>query len=197
VSRVAWPAAVVALAATLAGACAGDRSGRDATASVDSTKFGDDRGAQGDTARLVPEVALLERLIDQYEGLDVVMDGLAGATNGSAVHGRASKRNRHEDAAKAQLLDVLQAEFGERYQPRTPASAARTTDSIGGLPHDAGTRALDSLVLSHHRRVAQTIADALPSVQNARVRDVLLKLSDHLRAEIRKLSTGLSPGGPG
>jgi len=196
VSRAAWCS--VAVAAVLAGACGGDRSGRDATASVDSTTFGDDRTAQGDTARVVvPDVALLERLIDQYEGLDVVMDRLAGPTSGSPVRGQASKGNRHEDAAKAQLLGVLQAEFGERYQPRTPEGAARATDSIGGLPRDAGRRALDALVLSHHRRVAQVIADALPSVRNTRVRDVLVELSDRLRAEIRKLSADLSPGGTG
>ena len=83
--------------------------------------------------------------------------------------------------AKGRLLDLLQAEFGERYHPRTPEGAAHTADSIGALPHDEGTRALDALVLSHHRSVARTIADALPSVQNARVRRCCVDLSEHLR----------------
>jgi hypothetical protein len=186
-------ALALALATAAAAACGRDRTDRDATAAVDSTTFGDDR-VQGDTARVVPEVALLERLIDQYEGLDVVMDELAGPTSGSAVRGRASKGDRHEDAAKAQLLDLLASEFGERYQPRTPKAAARTTGSIGSLARDAGRRALDSLVLSHHRRVARTIAEALPTVRNGRVRDVLAGLSDHLRTEIRQLSAELGPG---
>ena len=92
--------------------------------------------------------------------------------------------------AKARLLDLLQAEFGERYHPRTPEGAARTTDSIGRLPHEGGARALDALVLSHHRAVARAIADALPSVRNARVREALLELSADLAKEIQKLTAG-------
>ena len=196
-SRASALRIALALAAAPIAACGGDRSGRDATASIDSTKFGDDRVSQGDTVRTVAEVALLERLIDQYERLDVVMDKLAGPTSGSPVQGKSWNGDRHEDAAKARLLDVLQAEFGERYQPRTPAGAAHTADSIGALPHDAGTRALNALVLSHHRRVAQAIADALPSLKNARVREVLADISEHLRKEIEQLSGGRPPSGSG
>lgn len=190
------------LGTALAPACGGDRSGaaaaaRDATASVDSTKFGDDRAAQGDTARVAPDVVLLEGLVDQYEGLDVVMDELAGPTNGSPAQGHAWSGDRHEDAAKARLLDLLQREFGERYQPRTPAETARLTDSIGRLPHEAGTRALDALVLTHHRRAARSIAAGLPSVRNARVRAELVDLSERLRKEIEKLSLRRPANGSG
>lgn len=172
----------LALTAALAAACGGERSGRE-SAAVDSTTFGDNRAAQGDSARAVPDVALLERLIDEYEGLDVVMDRLAGPVRGKAWSG-----DRHEDAAKASLLDLLQTQYGERYLPRTPAGVARTTDSIDALPRDAGTRALEDLVLRHHRRVAQAIGTALPSVSNGRVREGLVQLHEHLRKEIDQLS---------
>ncbi len=196
------PVLGLVLVTALAPACGRDRSGgdavaRDASASVDSTKFGDDRAAQGDTARIAPDVILLEGLVDQYERLDVVMDELAGPTSGSPVQGHASSGDRHEDAAKARLLDLLQREFGERYQPRTPAKTARLTDSIGRLPHDAGTHALDALVLTHHRRVARSIAAGLPSVRNARVRAELVDLSERLRQEIEKLSARRPPSGSG
>jgi hypothetical protein len=181
----------VALALTVAGAAAGGggRSGP-AAAPGGTPLFGDDRATQGDSARAVPDVALLERLIDEYEGLDVAMDRLAGLASQSTVRGKAWSGDRHEDASKASLLDVLQREYGEHYVPRTPAGAARTADSIGTLPRDAGTRALKDLVLRHHRRVAQTIGDALPSVRNSRVRDVLVDLHEHLRKEIDELSAG-------
>jgi hypothetical protein len=194
-SRASALPVAVALAATLVSACGADRSGRDATASVDSTKFGDDRASQGDIAPTVRDVAVLERLIDQYEGLDVVMDAVAGPTSGSPVQGKSWKGDRHEDAAKDRLLDVLQTEFGERYQPRTPKGAAHTADSISALAHDAGTRALDALVLTHHRGVVRTIGDALPSLRNARVREVLVDLSQRLRKEIQELSERRPPSG--
>jgi hypothetical protein len=178
---------VLALAFGAAG-CGPDRSaGRESASVPESTLFGDDRARQGDTARTLPDLALLERLVDEYEGLDVVMDGVAVPRSGSRVQGKASKGDRHEDAAKGRLLDLLQAEFGERYHPRTPAGVARTTDSIASLPRDAGIRALDALVLDHHRRVAAAIAAALPTVRSPRVRAALAELHDSLEEEIRKL----------
>jgi hypothetical protein len=178
--------ALAVLALSPAG-CGGDRGNDRSTASVDSTLFGDDRTV-ADTARAVVEVALLERLIDEYEGLDVLMDRLAGPASGSPLQGRASKGDRHEDAAKARLLDVLQSEYGERYQPRTPKGVGHIADSIEALPTATAHGALDAVVLSHHRRVARAIGDALPSVRNAGVREVLTELQDHLRKEIRQLS---------
>ena len=107
-------------------------------------------------------MALLERLIDEYEGLDVVMDELAGPAGPSTVQGRAWKANRHEDAAKGRLLELLQREFGERYHPKTPRGAGGRIDSIASLPQEAGRRALTALVIDHHRRVADEIVAQLP-----------------------------------
>lgn len=184
----------VAVALTLAAGCGPDRSaGRESAAAPDSTLFGDDRASQGDAARTLPDLALLERLVDEYEGLDVVMDGVAVPTSGSRVQGKASKGDRHEDAAKGRLLDLLQTEFGERYHPRTPSGVARTTDSIASLPRDAGNRALEALVLEHHRRVAAAIAEALPTVRSPRVRAALTELHESLENEIRKLGGGTAP----
>jgi hypothetical protein len=188
----------VALALALAGGCGRDRSaGRESAAVPESTLFGDDRARQGDTARILPDLALLERLVDEYEGLDVVMDGVAVPRSGSRVQGKASKGDRHEDTAKGRLLDLLQAEFGERYHPRTPEGVARTTDSIASLQRDAGIRALNALVLDHHRRVAAAIAAALPTVQSPRVRAALAELHDNLEKEIRKLGGETAPGAAG
>jgi len=161
---------------------------------ADSTLFGDDRARQGDSARTLPEVALLERLVDEYEQLDVVMDELAGSANGiGGVRGKAWKGDRHEDAEKDRLLHLLQVEFGERYHPRTPEGAARRTDQIAALPPDAGTRALNALVLDHHRRVRREIAEGLPNVRNPRVREVLTTVQRRLDEEIAKLSSGVAP----
>jgi hypothetical protein len=188
----------ILLALALAAGCGPDRSaGRESASVPESTRFGDDRARQGDTARTLPDLALLERLVDEYEGLDVVMDGVAVPRSGSRVQGKASKGDRHEDAAKGQLLDLLQTEFGERYHPRTPDGVARTTDSISSLPRDAGTRALDALVLDHHRRVAAAIAAALPRVRSPRVRAALAELHVSLEKEIRKLGGGTAPGAAG
>jgi hypothetical protein len=188
----------IVLALALAAGCGSDRSaGRESAAVPESTLFGDDRARQGDTARTLPDLALLERLVDEYEGLDVVMDGVALPTSGSRVQGKASKGDRHEDAAKGRLLDLLQNEFGERYHPRTPDGVARTTDSIASLPRDAGLRALHALVLEHHRRVAATIAAALPTVRSPRVRAALAELHDSLEKEIRKLGGGTAPAAAG
>lgn len=178
---------VLLLALTAAPACGRGDSGRESGMS-DSTLFGDDRARRGDSARVVPDVALLERLVDEYEQLDVVMDELAGSEDGDGVRGTAWKGNRHEDAAKGRLLDLLQVEFGERYQPRTPEGAARRTDQIAALPPDASTRALNMLVLAHHRRVREAIRQDLPQLRNPRVRKALAELQRDLDEEIEKLS---------
>jgi hypothetical protein len=175
------------LAAALAAACGRGDSSRESAMS-DSTLFGDDRARQGDTARTAPDVALLERLVDEYEQLDVVMDELAGSPKGSSVRGNAWKGDRHEDADKERLLDLLQTEFGERYHPKTPEGAARRTDQIAALPPEDGTRALNALVLDHHRRVREEIGGALPGLGNPRVREELIKLRQHLDEEIEKLA---------
>jgi hypothetical protein len=180
------------LTVAMAAACRRDDSPRE-SGMADSTLFGDDRARQGDSARTVPDVALLEHLVDDYEQLDVVMDELAGPTSGSAVKGKAWKGDRHEDAAKERLLDLLQAEFGERYHPRTPEGAARRTDGIAALPPDAGTRALNGLVLGHHQRVYQAIGEALPRLQNPRVREEVTRLRQHLAEEIEQLKRGPLP----
>lgn len=192
--RPSWPRAWAAMALLAAVACGG---GRDRPAAPDSTLFGDDRKRQGDAARTTPEVALLERLADQYESLDVAMDDIASPSSGSAVQQRAWRADRHEDDAKRRLLDVLQTEFGERYQPRTPDGAARTADSIAALPRAAGARALNTLVLDHHRRVHAELSRALPTIANPRLREVLLDLQKHLADEIRKLAVGGSPSEAG
>ena len=149
------------------------RSGVDATDPVEATpawpptpRSSATTARVAPTAQTVPDVALLERLIDQYEELDVVMDALAGPESGSAVQGKAWKGNRHEDAAKGRLLDLLRTEFGERYQPKTPAGAAERTDSIASLPREAGMRELNVLVLDHHQRVAREIQAALSGVRS-------------------------------
>jgi hypothetical protein len=180
------------LVAAMAAACRRDDSPRE-SGMADSTLFGDDRARQGDSARTVPDVALLEHMVDEYEQLDVVMDELAGPTSGSAVKGKAWKGGQHEDADKEGLLDLLQAEFGERYHPRTPEGAARRTDGIAALPPDAGTRALNGLVLDHHQRVYQAISEALPRLQNPRVREEVTRLRQHLAEEIEQLKRGPLP----
>jgi hypothetical protein len=185
-----------ALAGTLAGTLACTGGSRDQPAPPDSTLFGDDRKLQGDTARATPEVALLEWLVDRYESLDVAMDELASPSNRNPVQHRAWKADRHEDDAKRRLLDLLQQEFGERYQPRTPDGAARTADSIAALPRSAGTRALNALVLDHHQQVQSELGRALPTVSNPRVREVLLDLQKRLAEEVRKLSSA-APNGAG
>jgi hypothetical protein len=180
------------LAAAMAGACRPDDSPRE-SAMVDSTLFGDDRARQGDSARTVPDVALLEHLVDEYEQLDVVMDELAGPTSGSPVKGKAWKGGLHEDADKERLLNLLQTEFGERYHPRTPEGAARRSDGIAALPPDAGTRALNGLVLDHHQEVYQAIGEALPRLRNPRVREEVTKLRQHLGEEIGQLKADSRP----
>ena len=173
-------------------ACRRDDSSRE-TAMVDSTLFGDDRARQGDGAHTAPDVALLEQLVDEYEQLDVVVDELAGPTSGSPVKGKAWKGDRHDDADKAEMVNLLLTEFGERYHPRTPEGAARRTDGIASLPQDAGTRALNGLLLEHHQRAFQTIEDALPGLRNARVREEVTKLREHLGQEIEQLKAGPLP----
>jgi hypothetical protein len=180
------------LVAAMAVSCRRDDSSRE-SAMVDSTLFGDDRARQGDSARTAPDVALLEHLVDEYEQLDVVMDELAGPTSRSSVKGKAWRGNRHEDAAKDKLLGLLQVEFGERYHPRTPEGAARRSDGIAALPPDAGTRALNGLVLDHHQRAFQAIGDALPRLRNPRVREEVTKLRQHLGKEIGQLKGGPLP----
>jgi hypothetical protein len=190
-TRVTTILLAVALTGAGVGGCGRDDSRESAMA--DSTLFGDDRARQGDSAQTVPDVALLEHLVDEYEQLDVVMDELAGSRNGSPVQGKAWKGDRHEDAAKERLLDLLLVEFGERYHPRTPEGAARRTDGIAALPPDAGTRALNQLVLDHHRRVQQEIGEALPRLRNPRVREEVTKLQQRLGKEIEQLETGPPP----
>jgi hypothetical protein len=190
------PMLTMALVLALASGCGRGDSARE-SGMADSTLFGDDRARQGDSARTVPDVAVLERLVDEYEQLDVVMDELAGAAGGGPLRRHAWKGDRHEDAAKAQLLDLLQEEFGEAYHPRSPEGAARRTDQIAALPPDAGTRALNTLVLDHHRRVREAIVEALPDLRNPRVSEALTQLRRHLDEEIRKLTADSSPSAGG
>jgi hypothetical protein len=182
------------LVAALAGAvvaCGRERpADSEAGLAADSTRFGDDRAREGDTSRTVPDVALLEQLVDEYEGLDVVMDELAGPSSPKSIQGKAWKADRHEDTAKGRLLDLLLTEFGERYHPRTPAGASGRTDSIASLPREAGRRALTALVIDHHRRVAGQISAGLPGVASPRVRAALTELHASLTSEIARL------GGP-
>ena len=102
------------------------------------------------------------------------------------MKGKAWKGDRHEDADKQRLLDLLQAEFGERYHPRTPEGAARRTDGIAALPPDAGTRALNELVLDHHQRAYRAIGEAFPRLRNPRVREEITRLREHLAEEIKQ-----------
>jgi len=182
----------VALTGANVGGCGRDDSSRE-SGMADSTLFGDDRARQGDSARTVPDVALLEQLVDEYEQLDVVMDELAGPASGGPVRGKAWKGDRHEDADKDRLLDLLQVEFGERYHPRTPEGAARRTDGIAALPPDAGTRALNGLVLDQHQRAYQAIGEALPRLRNPRVRQEVTRLRQRLGEEIEQLKAGALP----
>ena len=62
------------------------------------------------------------------------------------------------------------------------------TDSIAARARGPGGRALDTLVLEHHQRVADQIAQALPTLENSRVREALADLARSLDDEIRKLS---------
>jgi hypothetical protein len=176
----------------VAAACGRGEAARE-SGMADSSLFGDDRARQGDSARTVADVALLERLVDEYEQLDVVMDELAGGAGGKSVRAKAWKGDRHEDAAKDQLLELLQTEFGERYHPRSPEGAARRTNQVAALPPDAGARALSTLVLDHHRRVRAEIGEGLPKLQSPRVRNTLAELARHLDEEIRKLSAAAAP----
>jgi hypothetical protein len=155
---------------------------------ADSTRFGDDRATQGTSTARAPEVALLERLVDRFEALDVVMDELGAASRHSPVQHRAWSGDRHEDAAKQHLLDLLQTQFGERYHPRTPAGAAATADSIAGLARGDAARALDALILAHHREVRSDIAQAMPAVRDGKVREALTALAERLDQEIQKLA---------
>jgi hypothetical protein len=179
----------VLLAFLLLVACGGGKGGADRTAVgaavPDSTVFGDDRAHA--PAKLAPDVALLERLIDDYEALDVVMDRLASTRSRSPVKGHAWSGDRHEDAAKGRLSDLLTAEFHERYQPRTPTDAGASAGTVAALAHPAGKAALDSIVLAQHRRVAEAIAAAAPLLTNARVREALGELAADVRKEIAKL----------
>lgn len=147
--------------------------------------FGDDR-AHSAAAR-APDVVLLERLIDEYEALDVVMDALASPGSESPVKGHAWKGDRHEDAAKERLLDLLTAEFHERYQPRTPSGAGASADTVAALSRRPGKAALDSIVVAQHRRVADAIAAGAASLTNVRVREALTKLESDVRKEIARL----------
>ena len=184
------------LVAALAIGCDGER-GRESASAGDSTLFGDDRARQGDTVRMAPDVALLEHLIDEYEQLDVVMDELAGSAGQGHVQRRAWKGDRHEDADKKRLLELLKSEFGERYQARTPEGTARRTDQIAALPPEAGTRALNAMVLDHHRRVQAAIRAGLPSLERPRVREAVTSLQQHLDDEIKGLAhdSAASAGG--
>lgn len=187
---------LLALTALLA-RCGGDQGRESGTAAVDSTLFGDDRARQGASARVATDVALLEHLVDQYEQLDVVMDELAGSTGEGGVQRRAWKGDRHEDADKDRLLELLKSEFGERYHARTPEGAARRTDQIAALPPEVGTRALNAMVLDHHRRVRAAIHTALPTVERPRVREALTRLQQHLGDEIEKLARDSAASAPG
>lgn len=181
--RVAAIGAILLLAA-----CGGGERRADHTAAAtepDSTVFGDDR-AHAAAAR-APDVTLLERLIDEYEALDVVMDELAGPGSHNPVKGHAWKGDRHEDAAKGRLSDLLAAEFHERYQPRTPVGASASADTVAALARRPGKAALDSIVLTQHGRVADAIAAAAPSLTNVRVREALTRLEADLRREIAAL----------
>jgi hypothetical protein len=184
-ARTALLVAGLAGGAALTGCGTG---GRRPPPPADSTRFGDDRATQGDSARRAPEVVLLERLVDRFEVLDVVMDELGAPSSSATVQHRAWSGDRHEDDAKQRLLDLLQTEFGERYHPRTPAGAAGAADSIATLPRSAASRALDALVLAHHREVRTDIGRALPEVRNAKVREALGSLADRLDDEIRQLA---------
>ena len=152
-----------------------------AAIATDSTVFGDDR--EGQTPAVLPEVALLERLIDEYEALDVVMDALASPSWENPVRGVAWGGDRHEDREKERLKDLLASEYGERYVARTPQGAA-AANSIARLPHAAGRQELENLVAAQHRRVAAVIEAGLPRLRNARVRAVVLKLDRGIREEL-------------
>jgi hypothetical protein len=52
-------------------------------------------------------------------------------------------------------------------------------------------------VLGHHELVHAELGNALPTVANPRVRQVLLELQRHLADEIRKLKAGLGPNEAG
>lgn len=158
----------------------------------DSTVWGADRRRSGHAARIAPEVALLEELIDRYEALDVAMDALWRGKSGAPIAGGAWKRDRGEEAIERNLRALLSTEYHEAYVP-APPDVSVLPDSIRRLGKAEAGRALSVELAKHDRWVAARIAEIGSVVTNPTVRMFLERLAAEETAEAAKLEAQHRP----
>ncbi|HEU4700246.1 MAG TPA: hypothetical protein VFS40_13765 [Gemmatimonadales bacterium] len=191
--RAARPSLVALL---VLAACGGTETASRPTGAAraeDTVVFGADRRSLDDsTIRAFrsrePDRALLERLLDQYAGLDFLIDDVWQDSTEGKVKAHAWQHDRGEERHAARLAELLRQQYRERYEPVVGDRFRRAGDSIralGGGEHqvDAFYRA----VARTHRYTLAYIDSAAPMLQRPAVRDAVAELRRDLAGEIADL----------
>ncbi len=167
----------------------------DHTDHADSVVFGGRQHATADSirrlARVNPDLYLLERLLDEYAGLDFLVEGL-GQREGVTVQGPAWRRSRSEHRRIAELRQAMADAFHERYQAEPREEHRRAADSIAALEgKDAQRRALDEALLESHTRKLLLIEALYPRLRRAQVRVAIDRIRAELQDDVRDLTKRL------
>lgn len=159
----------------------------------DTVVFGADRRSLDDSMVLAfrrrePDRALLERLLDQYAGLDFLIDEVWQDSTAGRVKAHAWQHDRGEERHAARLTQLLQQQYHEHYEPVVGERFRRTGDSIRALA--GGEHQIDAfyrVVARTHRHTLAYIDSAAPTLQRPEVRDAITRLRRDLQEEVDDL----------
>lgn len=165
---------------------------RDHAHHADSVVFGDPQHAASDSARRLasanPDRFLLERLLDEYAGLDFLADQLTGRRN-VEIRGTAWRHNRGEHARIAELRQALADAFHQRYEMQPGRELRELAESIAALPSKSQQRqALDGVLVESHTRKLILIEAMYPRLRNSDVRAAIDRTRARLQEEVGKLA---------
>jgi hypothetical protein len=164
----------------------------------DTVVFGADRRSLDDSMRAAfrrrePDRALLERLLDQYAGLDFMIDQVWRDSVEGKVKAHAWQHDRGEERHAARLQELLLREYRERYEPVVGDRFRRAGDSVAALTHTG--RQIDAfyrIVATVHRHTLAVLDSTESTLTRPAVREEVAHLRRDLVREIADLDRRLA-----
>ncbi|HEU4699290.1 MAG TPA: hypothetical protein VFS40_08925 [Gemmatimonadales bacterium] len=158
----------------------------------DTVVWGSDRTGIGAEslaalAARAPDRFFLERMADQYAGLDYLVGQSWQPGRLTGVRGLAWRRDRRDDRAEQRVEALLRGEFRERYEPVVAEDDRHAADSLRRLDGPAYERALYDHLLARHRATLAFVDSLLPRLERRPVRAAARQLRAYHQDEIAAL----------
>jgi hypothetical protein len=165
---------------------------------VDTVVFGTDRRSLDDSMRTSfrrrePDRALLERLLDQYAGLDFMIDEVWRDSVEGKVKAHAWQHDRGEERHAARLQELLLHEYRERYEPVVGDRFRHAGDSIAALARTGRQiEAFYRMVAAVHRHTLAVLDSTESQLTRPAVRDEIAHLRRDLVEEVADLDRSIA-----